>query len=593
MKTLFVQSACFGLTLLFASSGRLSPASLPPPGGQAAIAALDPMPRLPSPLAVRDWRSVSQQYYNWVLDPAAQGHGFPVAAVENAKPGFTMKDYVGGQPQGEALACLSAVVGAKLVGLNPRRLHGINYVSRAEAWYDPTLGVYRNRVGDRSPVVYADIYGYWAAILGMEMASQYPQDPALRHQAVTSASAFLTIAHGLGAPDQPNYDVLGWDFAKKAPGGRPEPMNRLGNAPSVAWALMVGAKLTGDPEMLRCARATMQWYAEHPGRYEISHVMGPLTAARLNVQANQGRDIVDMTRVLNAWFGDGTPGTHSMFVTAGKSFNGLTTDGLDGARWPNGEFYAFTMGSLQNAAWLVPVARYDPRYARAIARFALHEANSARLLEGAGLDADHQDHAAWKSEWDKKNLLFYEGLMSSDPNSHQFSAADPVPPHPLRPYATGDPVLNAWETGHPKVSPKDYLAQRTEWFGKTPDNLSLYGGNHVGFLGGIEAATNVPGILRWDCLATDWYHPAALPTFLYYNPDNAPKTIRLWLDHRVSLYDMVAGRFVAWKVVGRYRLQLAPDQAAVLVTVRAGAKIERQGSRRLADGIVIDYRAGA
>lgn len=547
------------------------------------------MTRLPSPLAVRDWRSVSRQYYNRVLDPSAQGDSFPVVAVKAGQPGFTMKDYVGGQPQGEALACLSAVVGAKLVGLNPRHLHGIDYVGRAEAWYDPVLGLYRNTAKDRSPVVHADIYGYWAAILGMEMDSQYPQDAALQRQAVAAASAFLQIAHGLGAPDHPNYAVLGWDFSENAPGGRPEPMNRFGNAPSVAWALMVGAKMTGNPEMLRCSRATMRWYAAHPGRYEISHVMGPLTAARLNAQ---GGDPIDMTRVLNAWFGDGDPSTHSMFITAGKRHHGLTLDGLDGARWPNGEWYAFTMGSLQNAAWLVPAARYDPRYARVIARFALHGANSARLLQGVGLDADHQDHAAWKAKWDKNNLLFYEGLMSSDPDAHRFSPEAPELFGSLRPYATGDPVLNAWGTGHAKIAPHHYLAERALWFGKTPDNLSLYGGNHVGFLGGIEAATNVPGVLRWDCLATDWYHPAALPTFLYYNPYSEPKTVTVSLPQRGSLYDAVTGRFVARRVK-TYPLVLAPDQAVVLVTVRPGAKIERQGSRRLADGVVIDYRAGS
>ena len=544
------------------------------------------MPRLPSPLAVRDWRKVSQAYYNWVLDPAASGGGFPVVAVSAGKPGFTMKDYVGSRPGGEALACLSAVIGAKLAGMNPKQLHGVDYVEQAKAWYDPAIGIYRNTVSDRSPVVHADIYGYWAAILGMEMAAQYPGDPQLQKQAVTSAQAFLKIAHGLGAPAHPHYDVLGWDFAKNEPGGRPEPMNRFGHAPSVAWALMAGAKLTGDPEMLRCARATMQWYCDHPGRYEISHVMGPLTAARLNVQ---GGKQIDLDRVLNAWFGDGAISSHSMAVTAGTRAGGLTTDGLDGTRWPNGEFYAFTMGTLQNAAWLVPVARYDPRYARAIARFALHDANSARLLQGMGLDADHQDHAAWKAKWDKTNLLFYEGLMSSDPSSHRFSPAGPEPPHPLRPYATGDPVLNAWGTGHLKVDPKDYIVQRAQWFGKTPDNLSLYGGNHVGFLGGIEAATSAAGILRWDCLATDWYHPPALPTFLYYNPYDQVKVITLPLAQPISLYDAVAGRFIARRALPGYRLTLAADQAAVLVEVKIGAKIARHGPQLLADGIVIDY----
>ncbi len=510
----------FGLLPLIASA----PLAQAAPAPQIPIASVEKMPRLPSPLAVRDWRKVSQAYYTWVLNPNATGGGFPVVGISPDKPGFTMKDYVGGRPGGEALACLSAVIGAKLVGLDPTCLHGINYVQRARAWFDPVLGIYRNNAGERSTVVHADIYGYWAAILGIELAAQYPGNKEFQHQTVTAAQAFLQIAHGLGAPGYPNYDVLGWDFSKNAPGGRPEPMNRLGHAPSVAWVLMVGAQRTGDPEMRRCARATMQWYTAHPGRYEISHVMGPLTAARLNVL---GGEQIDLGQVLNAWFGDGPPSTHTMAVTAGTHFGDLTTDGLDGARWPNGEFYAFTMGTLQNAAWLVPVARYDPRYARAIARFALHEANSARLLQGVGLDADHQDHSAWKTQWDKNNLLFYEGLMSSAPNSHRFSPADPEPPHPLRPYATGDPVLNAWGTGHPKVAPNDYLAQRAQWFGGTPDNLGLYGGNHVGFLGGIEKATEVPGILEWNCLATDWYHPPALPTFLLYNPYSRAKVVTL------------------------------------------------------------------
>ncbi len=73
--------------------------------------------------------------------------------------------------------------------------------------------------------------------------------------------------------------MLGWDFATNRKAGRNEPMNRLGHAPSVAWMLLVGAALTGDPEMLACARATMKWYTDHPGRYEISHLMGPLATA--------------------------------------------------------------------------------------------------------------------------------------------------------------------------------------------------------------------------------------------------------------------------------------------------------------------------
>ena len=542
------------------------------------------MPRLPVPLAVKSWKSVSQQYYAWILNPRATGDRFPVVKIESNKPGFLIKSYLHEPPPAnsdcEALAALAPVIGAKLVGLDPTNLQGVNYVQRCKAWYDPGLGLYRDRPGDTSPSVSADIYGYWPAILGLILSAQYPQDAEFKAQFKTSIAAFNDIANGLGAPDKPDYNVLGWNFHLKAPGGRKEPMNRFGNAPSVAWPLMVGASVTGDREMLRNARATMNWYVAHPGRYEISHVMGPLTAARLNVMPGGGN--LDLDTILSAWFGDGEPSISSWGVTAGQRFDGVTCDGLDAARWNKDDFYAFSMGSLQNPAWLVPVARYDQRYARAIARYALHAANSARLLQGEGLDAEYQDHAAWKSKWDKRNLLFYEGLRSQSFGETPTS----------QPYATGDPIVNGWNTGHPPISDRtQYLAQRQEWFSNAADNLALYMGNSVGFLGGIESSTDVPGILQWDCLATDWFHPAAYPTFLFYNPYDQPKTVTIKLETPTSLYDTVEGRLLAQNVKSSYKLHLKPDQSVVLVQVKPGARLKRKNGHLLADGIVVDYRA--
>ncbi|RYG70547.1 hypothetical protein EON80_07695 [bacterium] len=519
------------------------------------------------------------------MDPNNKADGFPVVKIETGKPGFLMKTYLnqakidGGSC--EAMAALSPVIGAKLVGLDATKMHGVDYVQRSKAWYDPRLGLYRNRPGDSSPIVHADIYGYWPAILGMMLAAQYPGDAEFQAQLKTSIAAFKTIAQGMGAPEQPNFFAYGWDFGKQAPGGRLEPMNRLGHAPSVAWPLMIDASLNGDLRSGRDATAIMKWYEHHPGRYEISHMMGPLTAARLN--AMSGGEELDLGKSLNAWFGDGDAATHPWKITAGINFNGRTVDGLDAARSGNSDadFYAFTMGSLQGPAWLVPVARYDQRYARAIARYALHAANSARYLQGEGLDAEHQDHAAWKAKWDKDNLLFYEGLRSKN-----FGETPG-----LQPYATGDPVVNGWGTGRPAIKDKtQYLLQREQWFGKRSDNLALYMGNHVGFLGGIESGTNVSGILRWDCLATDWFHPPAYPTSLFYNPHSETEKVTVRLAKPASLYDTVSGRFLATNVKSRFQLQLAPDQSAVLVEIEPSAQLERKNGKLLADGIVVDYR---
>ncbi len=102
-------------------------------------------------------------------------------------------------------------------------------------------------------------------------------------------------------------------------------------------------------------------------------------------------------------------------------------------------FHAFAMGTFQGPAWLVPVARYDVRYAPDIGRHALHAAASARLFQGVGLDWEHQDHKDWKDRWDPQNLFSYEAVTAWDwSNERKF-----------RPCATSDPVRLGW--GLPKV----------------------------------------------------------------------------------------------------------------------------------------------
>jgi hypothetical protein len=115
-------------------------------------------------------------------------------------------------------------------------------------------------------------------------------------------------------------------------------------------------------------------------------------------------------------------------------------------------------------------------------------------------------------------------------------------------------------------------------------------GNHVGFLGGICALTDVPGILRWDCVATDWFHAPAYPTYLYYNPHDAAKTVTVSLEKSADLYDLVAGRSIAKSVRADYKMALAPDQVVVLVHVPTEGKVRRQGGRMMVNDVPVDYR---
>ncbi len=114
------------------------------------------------------------------------------------------------------------------------------------------------------------------------------------------------------------------------------------------------------------------------------------------------------------------------------------------------------------------------------------------------------------------------------------------------------------------------ITEKRKWFSNTSRNLALYMGNHVGFLGGIVAATEVPGILRWDCLATDWFHPPADPTWLYYNPYGETKIVTIDVGTGPKdIYDSVRRSFVGWAVTGRVPLMLPADSAAVVVVSSA------------------------
>lgn len=146
--------------------------------------------------------------------------------------------------------------------------------------------------------------------------------------------------------------------------------------------------------------------------------------------------------------------------------------------------------------------------------------------------------------------------------------------------------------------------------GKNPaeSQFSVYGSGHVGIFGSIVSTTEVPGILRSDLLATDFFHDAAYPTYLYYNPYGVDRTVTFRLadikwdgvgmsrndlagirKKGVDLYNTVTGKFIAHNVSGSASIRFGAKEAAVIVCVPSGGKITRQGKKMLVDGVVVDY----
>ena len=556
---------------------------------QVCIPWVEQMPRFPEPLHVIDWKQTAADYYRLIFDPAARGTNLPAVDVSKDGTSFAFPAYLTparhhAPDTGEAITCLGAVAGAQLVGLDMHHLHGTNWASDCKRWFEPGAGIFRDHIGQRGGIVSHVVYGYWPLALGLMIGDLNRDDPGYRRALDAQFSFLLRMARDMGCPDHPELKQ-GYDIATR----KLVPVRvdwSPANASCLAWMLYAGYQWTGDHAYLDCAEAALRWQRQHPGRYEIAHVMGPLTVARLN--AEDGGDF-DLEWAVNNWIGDPdrAGGLDQRWgITHGTRLGGITCDGLDGAWWLRKDgpgFYAFAMGSFQAPAWLLPVARYDPRFARCIGRYALNAASSCRLFLGLDLDGDHQDHLEWRKAMpDGTGFLFsYEGVRSVP---HRVDAA-----HRFSPYATGDP-LAIFSHKYTNANVGQYWADKKD-FALESQNISLYMGNHVGFLGSVFNATDVPGIIAWDLTRTDYFRPRSFPTFLLYNPYPQQKSVRFDAGPTAcDVYDAVSGNFLCRGVKGSQPITLAPDDAVVLVLAPPNASSRRSGSKLLLNDVVVDYR---
>jgi hypothetical protein len=83
----------------------------------------------------------AREYYELLLNPATRLEGKALLSLHTNQPWFDITSWMGKSPGDEAFTCLIPVIGAKLVGLNPRSLHGFDYVQAAKSWFDEKHGI--------------------------------------------------------------------------------------------------------------------------------------------------------------------------------------------------------------------------------------------------------------------------------------------------------------------------------------------------------------------------------------------------------------------------------------------------------------------
>ncbi|MBT1689290.1 LamG-like jellyroll fold domain-containing protein [Dawidia soli] len=528
--------------------------------GQLSVPRVEQMPNLPAPYAMRDWKEVARQYDAFVFSQTQTGTHLPLVGFAAAGINYPtlqpilLDTYVGtnSHAQAEAINIIPAIVGASLVGIDKAQQNGIHWVEKIKDFYNAKnrQDVYLNSYSALSGNDWW--YDVMPNVFFYQLYSLYPDTPGFAGQYIRIADRWLEAVQAMGGKSAPwtvpYMHYRGWYLAEGR--GNTDGVKEPEAAGAIAWLLYHAYRTTHDKRYLNGARQALDFLAAlnaNPS-YELQLPYGVQVAAAINANERAGYDVGKM---LNWCFDRGPLRGWGTIV---GTWDGQDVSGLIGEANDQGNDYAFLMNGYQQAAALVPLTRYDKRYARAIAKWILNLANASRLLYPAYLPADQQDDYAWSSAHDPQSVIAYEALKES----WQGTAL----------YGTGDAKRNGW----------------------AQTNLGLYGSSHVGYLASVVATTDVEGILALDVNKTDFTGDPPFASYLLYNPHDEAHVVTLGLgDGSYDVYDAIRETVVAQGVSGNATISIAADEAVLLTYLPAGTETTARDGMLYAGDVVVDY----
>ena len=528
------------------------------------------MPDIPSPYDMRDWKEVAREYDRLVFAESTKDpSGLQLFKVNTRRlnfdiDSFFLPSYVGDRRQQpgseEAINTMAAVLGASLVGIDKSDPDGPNWVRMQAQYYNTVAGLLLNNAQRSRYTGHTFWYEIYPAILFSCLVDRYPEisaDPipladggemTMNDIMYETAERYFDASLVMGgSADSPGYNFTSFNLQTMKPvwnGRWREPDSAAG----IAWVQYMAYQVFDEPRFLNGAEWALRYLdgIEFNPLYESLLPWGTYIAARINVELDRSFNVRKMVE----WcFGPADART-GWGVVAG-TWGGYDVHGLMGSLTDGGG-YAFTMNTFDIAGALVPLVRYDSRYARAVGKWILNLANSARLFYPNYLPEANQSTPRWQD--DGEGVVAYEGLRRVWEG--------------ISPFATGD-------------------SKRSGWGGT---DFGLYGSSHVGILGGIVDSTEVPYILRLDLLATDFFGPPAYPSYLYFNPHPTEKRLSIDVPDRGDLYSPTEKRFIESGAETPYTLTLPASNAIVVITIPPGAEYTLERGHLLADEMVIDYQ---
>jgi len=539
---------------------------------QIRIDIIEKIPNLAQGFHIRDWRATAYEFDRLAFDLEARGEHLPLAFLirYGDKQGFGLPSYVGdyrlrqadgaGARFNESIASLGALLGASFVGVD-KSAGPINWVRRCEPYYadGPGEGVIVNDPTERP--AHSHWYVLFPNILFMALSDCYPDETNIQTIADRVCRRWLEVARVLTDSGRaPDFAHTGFDFQ----GMRPVINDRWiepDSGAALAWLLHAAhrrsaqqGRHTPAQQYLEAVDWCLHFYDERQDNpaYEILLPFGAYTAARMNAEHGRAYKVEKLVQ----WVFERSKARPTMIMIS-DTWEGRDVHGLMGFTKPENpeQGYAFTMNTFASAWPLVPIVRYDERFARVIGKWMLGAANAARYFYPGEHPGERQTCPDWKG--DPWNIIAYEGLRQKWMR----------PDEPLT--AGGDPLSYSW-------GPKT--------------DLGMYGSAYVGVFGAIVARTNHERILRLDLLATDLHRDRAYPTYLYFNPYAEAKHVAIELgDQPVDLYETLSNTFLRRQLSGRCYVTVPSDTPIVLVLTPAGGRVTEEGTKRLVDRVIVDY----
>jgi len=525
-----------------------------------------------------NWYEKALAFDKVVYDFNLKGEYSPFIWLDDSKHNLPQQTYglftvIGDVRQGpgrnseyhEALCSLGSLMGAGLVGIDKKKQNGLNFVKMAQNYFntDNSWNIVMNNTNPGVALLGGGYgrdwwYDVFPNMLFYGVCSIFPDVDNARNIQHTVAEQFYKADSTLNG----NYDYSYFDYSQMKGMQNNIPYQQDASA-GHAYVLLCAYHAFKDPRYLKGSMSAMQaLLSQDESRYyEVFMPFGAYVAAVLNAEEGMNYDV---TQIIN-WTFDGC-----------TSSTGRTGWGVISERWGNydvygiqgsitdGGGYGFLMNTFVLAWPLIPLVKYDSRYARAIGKWILNAANAARLFYPYEIVDKHQ----WLPEKKQytQGVIAYEGLRKVDFYGNERLKG-------ITPVAQGDGPR--WYAGEPDIS-----------------MFSIYSSAQVGIYGSIIRTTNVDRILQLNCNATDFYSQTSFPVYLYYNPYKTAKTIiyKNESKSRVDLYDAIAHQQLARNIRGNIKFEVPADAARLIIVLPGNSTVIKKNTKYYVGDRVIAYQ---